>query len=505
MCVIKRGRSSCGLLNQFNLSFVGLVLVLGCDAAAQPPSLFDTQNVQPNSQQPTRSLRPDNNSDTKTTDSKPSFEEKPHVLPPFEWGDYRLQFSGDTRLRIEDRTNYDMHRSVGDNDTLGLLRTRLNWDLTWCSVWRAFLEIEDAREIGTRQFQAQEDYFDIHQAFIEYTQPAHGPWGIRLGRQEMELGRDKRLVEASNWSNLRRIYDGARLMYRSQDVDNDTFLMHPDYHEHQNDDLIVTGRARPRRDEWFYGSYFTLKQYKPHTIEAYFLGLSDTNEHRTFPRPVKSEEDRFGTTDRYTIGTALYGPLWKRDGCGTLSYGSDVAWQFGHRSNDEIRAWMLHGDLNYQWDEPIKPKLSLIGNLASGDRQKGDGESNTFNPIFGAGHAPYGVIDFVRLQNLRELALVGSVEPTEKIKGQLELHRFWLESATDAWYDARGNTVARDPSGHSGTGIGDELDAILTYKMTKFVTLEGGVAHFVPNGDFAQKTGHDSNANLIYLQTTISF
>jgi hypothetical protein len=476
---------------------------------SQPASNFDTQNVQPNTPFPTRTLRPDNTSEAKTTDTKPNAEEKPHILPPFSWGpnnEYKLQFGGDTRIRLENRHNWDLQRETGDNDKLGLVRTRLNWDMTWCNAWRAFVEILDGREIDAAIHQNQEDYFDLHQAFLEYKEPAPSPWSIRVGRQEIELGRDKRLVESANWQNLRRTFDGARLMYRSEDVDNDTFLTHADYYDHQHGNEIVSDHVGPRRNEWFYGTYFTLKQFKPHTLEAYFLGLSDTDEHRTFPRDVKSEEGRFGTTDRYTVGSALYGPLWKGEGCGTLSYGTEAAYQFGHRSNDDIDAWMFHGDLNYQWDEPFKPKLSLIGNLASGDREKGDGVTNTFSPLFGAAHTPYGIIDVVRLQNLREAALVGSVEPTDKLKAQLEFHRFWLDSKTDAWYDGRNsNTLGRDANGRSGRELGDELDAILTYKATRFVTLEGGLAHFFANGSFAQNVNRDTDSNLLYLQTTISF
>lgn len=496
------------LSNGFLLPFSALLFTVAVPSLAQPPTNFDLPNTGNHDTSAPRALRPDNNTDTKTTDTKAAPEDKPHILPPFTFGpnnEYKLQFGGDVRFRFEDHHNYDLRRQTGDNDKLGLLRSRINWDLTYCSFVRAFVEVMDSREIDAAISQNAEDYFDLHQLFLELKDPAGGPWSIRAGRQILDLGKDNRLVQSSNWSNLPRTHDGLRLMYRSQDLDNDTILLHPDYYEHANGVDVVTGHERPRRDEWFYGSYFTLKQFKPHTIEAYFLGLSDTNNHRTFPRPVKSEENKFGTTDRYTIGSALYGPLWKRDGVGTLSYGTDAAYQFGHRSNDEIHAYMLHGDLDYQWEKQWKPKVSLVGNIASGDRQKGDGESNTFNPLFGSTHGPYGIIDFVRLQNLRELALVGSVEPTEKWKAQLELHRFWLDSPTDAWYDARGNTVARDATGHSGSGLGDEIDAILTYKMNKFVTLEGGAAHWFGNGDFADGTHRGDAANFLYLQTSISF
>jgi hypothetical protein len=491
----------------FRAGFEATLLAWASLAMAQPPSNFDTPNVQPNTAQPTRSLRPDN-SDTKTSDAKPSAEEKPHRFEPVIWGpsnEYKFQFSGDTRLRLENHHNYDLRSKVGDNDKLGFLRTRLNFDFTYCDFMRAFVEVLDAREIDEREFQGQEDHLDIHQAFLEWKDPLKGPWGLRAGRQEMEFGRDKRLVESSNWPNLRRTYDGVRLMYRSADVDADVFLVHPEYFEHRWHDRIVTAHSHARQEEWFYGTYFTLKQFNPHTIEAYFLGLSDMEDHRTFPRDVISEEKRFGTTDRYTVGSAMYGPLWKRDGCGTLSYGAEAAYQFGHRSNDEIRAWMLHGDVNYQWDRPWKPKFTALGNLASGDNAPGDGQTNTFNPLFGGTHGPYGIIDVVRLQNLKELGAITSVEPTDKLKAQLEFHRFWLESAADSWYDGRGNSLGRDPQGKAGSRLGDEIDAIVTYKMTKFVTLEAGAAHFFPNGNFAHAVDRNDGANLLYVQTSISF
>ncbi|MGB9690826.1 MAG: alginate export family protein, partial [Candidatus Sumerlaeaceae bacterium] len=138
----------------------------------------------------------------------------------------------------------------------------------------------------------------------------------------------------------------------------------------------------------------------------------------------------------------------------------------------------------------------IEGNLASGDRRFGDGENNTFNPLFGSSHTPYGIIDFVRLQNLREVALNYSIEPTSKLKLQAEAHHYWLDSRTDAWFGGPG---LRDKTGQSGRDLGDELSLVAKYKLTKRVSLEGGFSHFFP-GNFPRKAGKTDGANFFYLQ-----
>jgi hypothetical protein len=446
---------------------------------------------------------------TKEKNTSPTkSEEKPHILAPFKWGvndEYSLQLGGDTRMRFEDRRNFDMNqKKVNDNDQLGFVRTRLNAELKYENSFRTFVEILDGREVDSREDQLQEAHFDLHQAFLEYSQPKVSPWGVRIGRQELLLGKDRRLNQSTNWNNLRRHFDGVDVLYRSEDLDGDFFIMKPSSYEQPRGAIAVSGRSVHRPHEWYYGGFMTLKKYKPHTIEAYFLGLSDMDHHRDFPRPVRSEDGEFGSTDRYTIGSAVYGELWKEKGVGTMRYNTDAAFQFGHRSNDAIKAWMLHGDLAYEMDRPWKPTFGLVGNIASGDKRSGDGETNTFNPLYGRAHGPYGLIDFTRLQNLRELAITGSVEPTEKLKVQVELHSFWLDSKTDAWVDTRGESLGRDNTGKSGRHIGNEIDAFATYKFNKYVSVEAGAAHFLDEG-FARNVGRHSDANLFYLQTVISF
>jgi hypothetical protein len=437
-----------------------------------------------------------------TTDSG----QKPRLFPPLVWGqddEWKLQPGGDVRVRWESRRNYDMDRQVGDNDNLYFLRTRLDFELTHRSMMRVFLELLDARSRGFRVDPLQQDEWDIHQLFAELRPAERSPWSLRLGRQEFSFG-EKRLVDASSWSNLIRSFDGARLRYEGAGLDVNAFVAQQVIFDTIRDGMIVTGRGRPKNHEWFYGVYATSRRAAPHEFDLYFLGLRDCAENRTFPSPVLSESGRPGTTDMFTVGSRARGPLWKRDGCGTLGYGLEVAGQFGHRSGDDIESGMVHADLNHQWKHPWKPKIVLEGNGASGDRRLGDGEVNRFSPLFGTTHTPYGIIDFTRLQNLREIAVTGCVEPAAKLKAQLEWHGFWLDSRTDAWLNSSGRSLGRDATGQSGREPGQEICFILTCKLSHRLTLESGAARFL-EGNFAEKQGRRDGASLIYLQSVFSF
>ena len=422
------------------------------------------------------------------------------------WGnndEWSLQIGGLHRVRYERRENYDMKKSVGDNDRFGLVRSQINADLVYRNVARAFLEVLDARTMGERTDHQQEAYAHVQQAWLELREDRPNPWAIRVGRQELTLG-DHLLVETSpSWANLPNIHEGVRIMRNTPDWDLSMFLMQPTSYK-KTYGSVTTSDINHRVDgQWFYGIYPTFKFLHPHEFDVYFLGLSDNATHRKVPASPKSEDGTAGTSDRYTVGTRWRGPLSKTER-GTLAYGVEGGYQFGHQSRDEVRAYFLHTDLSYQWNKPWKPKVSFVGNLASGDRRVGDGENNTFQPPFGTVHTPYGIVDLARLQNLRHVGIETSFQPNEKLTIEPGIHQFWLDSRTDAWYNSGGTSLARDKTGHSGRDLGHEIDVVAKYKMNKFLTLETGAGHFL-EGRFAEKNGRRDSANYVYMQYVLKF
>ncbi|MCX7719146.1 MAG: alginate export family protein [Candidatus Sumerlaeaceae bacterium] len=447
--------------------------------------------------------------DTATTPTKPTGKtpaDPEPVLPAFKWGtrdEWQLQFSGRTRLRLEARRNFDGDKSVQDDDNLGLLQTRLAFDLRYRKTVRAFVEILDGRAFDQRTDLRQTDRFDAHQAFLEFATRENSPWRLRVGRQEMKLG-DKRLVDSASWGNLPATWTGLRAIRTDTASEWTFFLLRPDTYDRQMSALVTSGRRQLFDDRWFYGAYGTLKIPRGHETDFYALGLSDTNADREFPAPVTDEDGNAGTSDRFTVGSRLRGPLWKREAWGALDYGVEGACQFGRASGDEIRAFMLHGDLTVRRDSPWKPSLMLEVNMATGDRRAGDGMANTFNPLYGTVHTPYGIMDFVRLQNLREVALRGQVKPSDRLTLEMELHQYWLDSKSDAWYGGGGSSRGRDATGGSGREIGHEISLVGTYKLTKRQTLEAGLARFT-SGAFAEAVGRGDASNLGYIQWTLAF
>lgn len=452
-------------------------------------------------------------SPTQKKDSGPGRDPEPgpSIIPPIEWGgergkDYKLTVRGDTRIRGERRENYRGAIGTTDDDTLAVVRTRVNAELLHRDAWRGFLELLDARGLGVADGDMirSDAPWQFHQGYLEYRDPAIAPWSFRAGRQEIALGRERRLVQAAGWSNIRRNYDGVRGMFRTEDLEADLWFTRINTNDRvDGSGNLYTDSARPRPGEYFYGGHFIFRHWSPHTLELALLGQSDRQPELALPSPPRGEKGDFGTLTRYTLGMTLAGPLRKEDN-GEWLYGLEGAIQRGHRTEDDIRAHMLHADITRRWNTTWKPSLRLEGNLASGDRDPNDGVAGTFNPVYGRGHGPYGIMDLWRLQNVREVGLIGQVEPKEGLRATVEYHYAMLDESRDAWYDNSGRNLGRDRTGNSGRGLGHEISAVLQWRANKTLLLEGGAARYYPT-DFARTITNGSPSNFLYVQTTIFF
>ena len=69
----------------------------------------------------------------------------------------------------------------------------------------------------------------------------------------------------------------------------------------------------------------------------------------------------------------------------------------------------------------------------------------------------------------------------------LQSHTFWLADKRDALYNAAGNAIRRDATGRSGSFVGQEVDAILNFHLTKHADILVGYNHLF-GGDFLRGT-----------------
>ena len=109
--------------------------------------------------------------------------------------------------------NNDFIRSgVENNNSYFLRREKIHvgYQQNWFSV---FVEGRDSSTTGDgRNPNPEADLFDLQQAFLSLGDPQAFPLTWKIGRQEMVYG-DERFIGRSDWNNMGRVFDAARMSY----------------------------------------------------------------------------------------------------------------------------------------------------------------------------------------------------------------------------------------------------------------------------------------------------
>ena len=94
-------------------------------------------------------------------------------------------------------------------------------------------------------------------------------------------------------------------------------------------------------------------------------------------------------------------------------------------------------------------------------------------------------------------------------------HVFHLDQARDALYNAAGAPIYQDPTGSSGTDVGQELDLLLQWTLTPRSDLWFGYSHFWAGDYFDSPVIQDparplgradgKDADFFYSQFTVRF
>src|SRR5262249_25084906 len=104
---------------------------------------------------------------------------------------------------------------------------------------------------------------DLYQAYVTVGNPKEFPLSLKIGRQELIYG-DERLIGASDWNNLGRSLDAAKVRWQNEWAAVDFFtsrmVLPDDNHFNQPNDY-----------DWFSGVYASTKKIPKQTTEFYFL------------------------------------------------------------------------------------------------------------------------------------------------------------------------------------------------------------------------------------------
>ncbi len=401
-------------------------------------------------------------------------------------GAAHVSFGGQYRARFE----FDKNRAFGASDPKSqdyvLNRVFLFSDLRLGERGKIFAEFKAAgvNNNDLPPSPIMRDKLDIQNLFAEYwlLNRKKARFGVRLGRQEMQFGK-QRLISPLDWANTRRTFEGARVLFSRSKWEFDAFLMRH---------VPVKAEALNKADSTTrFSGFYIQRKWRLGKASAYFLSL----DNNTTVAPSGSATG----FSRQTVGAA-----W--DGASkNIDWSTETALQFGDFAGEDIGAWMLTLNAGYTFKRhAMKPRLGLGLDLASGDADPNDAKLQSFNQLFPLAHAYFGWTDQVGRSNLRALQFNFRANPHERVTVKLFIHDFHLLQARDAFYNAAGAAARSDIEGLSGKDVGQEVDVEISYNINQHIGLAIGAAVFVP-GEFIKKTGDSEAHRLIYFMIPVKF
>ncbi len=392
-------------------------------------------------------------------------------------------FGGQFRLRAESWSNFGFNPA--QEDTYGLMRLRLHGDFHLGSHFRVFAEgkssLATGRTLPGGNRSSDTDSADVQNLFLDLrtSRTDTANWTLRLGRQELQFGR-QRLLSPLDWSNTRRTFDAARVVYDSPKLRVDGFFS-------RHVPVRKYGFNESDPDDALYGLYASGRPGDTQ-IDVYWLGL-DRQQGRF--------ADGAAAETRHTLGMRI------AKNVSGFSLDGEGAYQFGDFGDSDIRAFMTSLRAEYTFlSRGWAPGLLLGFDYASGDNDPGDGELGTFNQLFPLGHAYLGYADLVGRQNNIAASQGLRVKPHPKATLALDHHLFWRANRSDALYNAGGGIV-RSPTSPARR-IGSEIDLTLNFRVDRHLQLLGGYTRFFA-GPFIEETGPDTAANFAYFQVQYTF
>lgn len=392
-------------------------------------------------------------------DSNRNFYERLKFIPLNQKKDIYMSIGGEARYEYVDFNNEDWGRfNVGHNNFL-LQRYDLHADIHLGKTFRIFAQLrsalEDGRTNGARGI--DEDQLNVQNLFLDVNvwRQKDKKITIRAGRQELDYG-SGRLISVREGPNARLYFTGGKLMYTSSRVSIDAFAMMAD--------TVYTGvfdnKMSKQLNLW--GAYSKIIFPKAGNLDLYYLG---------FRRDASVFEEGIAPERRHTIGSRL----WKYGG--GFIYNLEAAYQFGTFGSGNINAWTGSIDIGYMFENTkFKPTINLRNDYISGDKNQGNGNLQTFNPLYPKG-GYFGFSPQVGPVNLIDIHPYATFDLLSNLKMQLDVVLNWRYSTQDGVYRPSGILNLRG-SDSNEKYIGTAYLANFTYGFNKYISVVSGIQYF---------------------------
>jgi len=397
-----------------------------------------------------------------------------------------LRFSGEYRMRVEGFTAAGFRE--GSEDAYWLNRVRLNLKVQPREWLNVFVQGQDVRAWWRNQEALPglaKDAMDLRQGYLELGDADNKAFGLRLGRQEINLG-DQRLVGSTNWANAARTFDAVKATARGGGLKLEAFaasvvvVRHGEFNRHVDGDNI-------------HGLYGTIETAIPQaTLEPYLLWRLAPGRRTEAGEPAKLDSKTFGVR---WVGTAR----------ADYDYVVQIARQAGSLGSDDVRAWAGRWMLGYTWNGRVwTPRASVDYNYGSGDADPRDGKRGTFDILYPTAHGHYGLADQVGWRNIHDLRLGVEGRPHGKVRLALDYHSWWRASLQDGLYNSGGALLVRGRGPADGRHVGQELDLQAFFAVNPRIQIAGGIGHIFP-GTFLKRASPGASYTFPYVMLGYNF
>ncbi len=394
-----------------------------------------------------------------------------------------------------------------------LFRSRAHIGYTPYPGFTAYVEAQNSASLWDQRNPNPENDagVDLRQAYVALGDPSSFPLTLKVGRQELVYG-DGRLVSQSDWNNLGRTFEAAKLRWEREESWVEAFTGR----------VIIPNDNNWNQPNWFElfsGFYASSRSYLPGLeSQLYFFADNASQKSGTVKGTgVNGDSPR----DIYTLGIRVKSlpdtfKQWdfEVDAAGQLGdfqYATNTPGVVNGQRLDH-QAWAAHLAGGYTFTNLTwQPRLGLAYNYATGDSNPTDGKHGTFVNLFPTNHKFYGFMDFFAWQNMHDLHFMASARPLTNLTVQLEYHAFWLATTSDFFYQA--HQQPRTTGGYginpgAGSFVGQEVDLVASYRLKTWGAFELGGGHFFV-GDYPRDTfanlGGAKGANWFYAQARLSF
>ncbi len=391
-----------------------------------------------------------------------------------------FDLGGQFRMRQHSERNMRGLGLTGRDDDFLLYRTRLYSNVEIGRRFRVYAEMIDANSEYENYLPRpiEVNRMDMLNLFgdVMLLDRCRGELWARVGRQELLYG-DQRAISPLDWANTRRTFDGAKVFWRGQNWDIDAFYVRPVFPN-------ATHFDNPNYDREFMGLYATYKDLKYNKVDVYYLAYNNNVDH-----PGNFNYDTFGS--RLKGGRGAW--LWDLEG----------AYQSGNFNGHNHDAGFYTLGLGRKFEHLLwKPTLWAYYDWASGDDEIGNG----YDHMFPLAHKYMGFMDLYGRRNLKDMNLLLTMNPHQKVKLLMWYHIFHLENMNDVPY-----SVVMTPFNAGNlpraSALGQELDTVVSWTISPRTNLLFGYSQFFA-GDYYHKTPgvpYDGDASFFYTQFTVNF